>query len=49
MCEFFRKHKNLTSLNANQFQIARQEKLYDYLLITYMKKFNVRSLTGSKG
>ena len=34
--------------SANQFQIER-EKSYDYLLITYMKKLNGRSLTGSKG
>ena len=25
------------------------KKLYDYLLITYMKKFNGRSVSGSKG
>ena len=43
-------YQNLTSpqgkLNLNFLKKSR-EKLYDYLLITYMKKFNGRSLTGS--
>ena len=37
MSEFFKKYQNLTSPQG------------DYLLMTYMKKFSSRSLTGSKG
>ena len=49
MSEFFKKYQNLTSLqgekitSANYFQIE-QEKSYDYLLITYIKKLMVDQL-----
>ena len=49
MSEFFKKYQNLTSLqgekitSANYFQIE-QEKSYDYLLITYIKKLMVDRL-----
>ena len=50
----FQKYQNLTSplelfdklTSANKFQIKR-EKSYNYLLITYMKKFNGRLVTGT--